>query len=55
MGTAGSTARDLSWFRRRQLRTLAGVVAVVVAFQLCSLICNFSLGYAMGSIPAAFA
>ena len=55
MGTAGSTARDLSWFRRRQLRTLAGVVAVVVAFQLCSLICNFSHGYAMGSIPAAFA
>lgn len=55
MGTAGSTARDLSWFRRRQLRTLVGVVAVVVAFQLCSLICNFSLGYAMGSIPAAFA
>lgn len=54
---AGGTPRqapDLSWFRRRQLRTVAGIVAVVVVFELCSLTCNFSLGYALGSIPAAF-
>ena len=53
-GTSGK-APDLSWFRRRQLRTIAGIVAVVAVFELCSLICNFSLGYALGSIPAAFA
>lgn len=47
-------APDLSWFRRRQARTLAALVAIVVLFQLCSLICNFSLGYAVSSIPAAF-
>lgn len=54
-GGAPRQAPDFSWFRRRQLRTIAGVVAVVVVFELCSLICNFSLGYALGSIPAAFA
>ena len=52
---AGALACDLAWFRRRQLKALAGVVAVAVVFQLCSTICNFSLGYAVSSIPAAFA
>ena len=53
-GTGRARAVDLTWFRRRQLRTLMGVVAVVVAFQLCSMVCNFSLTYALGSVPAAF-
>lgn len=52
--TSDAAAPDLSWFRRRQARTLAVLVAIVVLFQLCSLICNFSLGYAVSSIPAAF-
>lgn len=52
--TSDAAAPDLSWFRRRQARTLAALVAIVVLFQLCSLICNFSLGYAVSSIPAAF-
>ena len=46
---------DLGWFRRRQLRSIGAVVALVVVFQLCSVICNFSLPYALTSIPAAFA
>lgn len=53
-GTGRARAVDLTWFRKRQLRTLMGVVAVVVAFQLCSMVCNFSLTYALGSVPAAF-
>ena len=52
--TGDAAAPDLSWFRRRQARALAALVAIVVLFQLCSLICNFSLGYAVSSIPAAF-
>ncbi|MBM6688856.1 PhnE/PtxC family ABC transporter permease [Collinsella ihumii] len=52
--TSDAAAPDLSWFRRRQARTIAALVAIVVLFQLCSLICNFSLGYAVSSIPAAF-
>ena len=46
---------DLAWFRRRQLRSLVLLAAIVAAFQACSLVCNFSLGYALTSIPAAFA
>lgn len=46
---------DLQWFRKKQLRTLGIVVAFVVVFELASLVCNFSLGYAVSSIPAAFA
>lgn len=53
-GTGRARAVDLTWFRKRQLRTLMGVVAVVVAFQLCSMVCNFSLTYALSSVPAAF-
>ena len=53
-GTGRARAVDLTWFRRRPLRTLMGVVAVVVAFQLCSMVCNFSLTYALSSVPAAF-
>lgn len=45
---------DLAWFRRKQLRALAVVVAAVLVFQGCSMICNFSLAYAITSIPAAF-
>lgn len=45
---------DLAWFRRKQLRALAIVVAAVLVFQGCSMICNFSLAYAITSIPAAF-
>lgn len=46
--------RDLGWFRRRQLKTIALVVAVVAVFQLSSAVCDFSLAYATSSIPAAF-
>lgn len=53
-GTGRARAVDLTWFRKRQLRALMGMVAVVVAFQLCSMVCNFSLTYALGSVPAAF-
>ena len=49
----GSRAVDLMWFRRRSLRTILGVVVVVVVFQLCAVVCNFSLGYALTSVPAA--
>ena len=49
----GSRAVDLMWFRRRSLRTILGVVATVVVFQLCAVVCNFSLGYALTSVPAA--
>lgn len=45
---------DLAWFRRKQLRALAVVAAAVLVFQGCSMICNFSLAYAITSIPAAF-
>lgn len=46
---------DLSWFRKQQLRTLAVVIAVVCVFEAASLVSNFSLGYAIGSVPAAIA
>ena len=49
----GSRAVDLMWFRRRSLRTILGVVVAVAVFQLCSVVCNFSLGYALTSVPAA--
>lgn len=52
---AGAPRVDLAWFRRRQLRALAVVVAAALAFQACSMICNFSLAYALTSIPAALA
>ena len=45
---------DLAWFRRKQLRALAVLVAAVLVFQGCSMICNFSLAYAITSLPAAF-
>lgn len=46
--------RDLGWFRRRQLKTIALVVVTVAVFQLSSVVCDFSLTYALGSVPAAF-
>ena len=46
---------DGAWFRRRTLRSLVVVVAVVAVFQLSATISNFSLLYAVESIPAAFA
>ena len=45
---------DLAWFRKRQLRALAAVIVAALVFQGCSMICNFSLAYALTSIPAAF-
>lgn len=45
---------DLAWFRRKQMRALLGVVVAVLVFQGCSMVCNFSLAYAVTSIPAAF-
>lgn len=45
---------DLAWFRHRQLVTLGVVVALVVIFQASSLVTNFSLGYALSSVPFAF-
>lgn len=52
---AGAPGVDLAWFRRRQLRALLAVAVAVLVFQGCSLICNFSLPYAVTSVPAAFA
>lgn len=46
---------DLSWFRRRQLRALAVVAAVVLVAEGASLVGDFSFGYALGSVPAALA
>lgn len=46
---------DLAWFRRRQLGALAVAAAVAVTFQACSILTDFSLAYALGSIPAALA
>ena len=55
-GPGGKAASvDLAWFRRRQIRLVVFVVAIAAAFQACSFVCNFSLLYAIGSIPAAFA
>jgi phosphonate transport system permease protein len=45
---------DLAWFRHRQLVTLGVIAALVVIFQVSSLVTDFSLGYAISSIPAAF-
>lgn len=45
---------DLAWFRHRQLVTLGMIAALVVIFQVSSLVTDFSLGYAISSIPAAF-
>ena len=53
--TVSARTVDLAWFRRRQKRTLATVVATIAVFQLFSAVCNFSLGYAISSVPAAFA
>ncbi|HJF46352.1 PhnE/PtxC family ABC transporter permease [Thermophilibacter provencensis] len=54
VAAASRPSVDLAWFRRKQLRALAVVVAAVLVFQGCSMICNFSLAYAITSIPAAF-
>ena len=52
---AGGAPRvSLAWFRRRQLRSLAVVVLVAAVFQACAAVCNFSLPYALSSVPAAF-
>ena len=44
---------DLSWFRRRQLRCLAVVAAVVIVAQVAMTICDFNIVYAISSVPAA--
>ncbi|MBM6815960.1 ABC transporter permease subunit [Olsenella uli] len=54
VAAASRPSVDLAWFRRKQLRAIAIVVAAVLVFQGCSMICNFSLAYAITSIPAAF-
>lgn len=46
---------DLGWFRRRQLITIGGVALAVAVFQLGASICDFSLAYALTSVPAALA
>lgn len=46
-------APDLSWFRRRQLRSLAAVVAVVLVAEAAAHVCDFSFVYAIGSVPTA--
>ena len=53
-GRGLASAQDLGWFRRRQLKTLACVVAVAAFFQLAAVVCDFSLVYAVTSVPAAF-
>ena len=54
-GQAPKPQFDGSWFRKRTIRSLVVVVAVVAVFQLSATISNFSLLYALESIPAAFA
>ena len=44
---------DLSWFKKRQLRTLVALVAIVLVAEGASLVSDFSFGYALGSVPAA--
>jgi phosphonate transport system permease protein len=46
---------DFAWFRRRQWIAIGSVIAIVLVFEGCSLISNFDLGYALVSIPTAFA
>ena len=46
---------DLGWFRRRALRTAAVLAAVALVFEAAAWACNFSLAYALTSIPSAFA
>ena len=47
-------AETLRFFRRRQLRALAAVVAVVLVFWVCSALTNFSLEYTLYATPLAF-
>lgn len=44
---------DLSWFKKRQLRTPTAFVAIVLVAEGASLVSDFSFGYALGSVPAA--
>ena len=44
---------DLSWFRKRRLRTLVAVAAIVLVAEGASLVSDFSFGYALGSVPSA--
>ena len=46
---------DLAWFRRRQIRLVAAVIAVAILFEACSILSEFSLPFAIVSIPEAFA
>lgn len=55
VSAAPAHAVDLAWFRRRQLRCAAAVIGVIAIFQLCSAISDFSLSYAVSSVPAALA
>ncbi|MGI6033669.1 MAG: ABC transporter permease subunit [Coriobacteriales bacterium] len=45
---------DLDWFRKRQIRALAILVAFVAVFELFSVYCKFNLFSALASIPTAF-
>ena len=54
-GAGASAVPDLSWFKKRQLRTLAALVAIVLVAEGASLVSDFSFGYALGSVPAAVA
>lgn len=44
---------DLGWFKKRRLRTLMALVAIVFVAEGASLVSDFSFGYALGSVPAA--
>lgn len=46
---------DLRWFRRRQLMVIGGIILAVAVFQAGAVVCDFSLSYALTSVPAALA
>lgn len=46
-------APDLTWFRRRRLRSLLLLVAACAVVELSMAVCDFSIVYALGSVPAA--
>lgn len=50
---ASAAAPDLSWFRRKRLRTLVAFALAVLVVEGSMLVCDFSLSYALGSVPAA--
>ena len=54
-GQGTSRVPDFTWFRRRQMRGLAGAAAAVFVAGAAAHVCDFSFVYAIGSVPTAIA